>query len=90
MDWLTEITRQVELVEVKLDDFLTTCFKLQSEGVTMTYNRYIEITDLIDRLHAISDQLGNSKIVVNGERVDVTKTIAQAVMEIGKETFDDD
>ena len=90
MDWLTEITRQVELVEVKLDDFLTTCFRAQSEGVTMTYNRYIEITDLIDRLHAISDQLGNSKIVVNGERVDVTKTIAQAVMEIGKETFDDD
>ena len=90
MDWLTEITRQVELIEVKLDDFLTTCFRAQSEGVTMTYNRYIEITDLIDRLHAISDQLGNSKIVVNGERVDVTKTIAQAVMEIGKETFDDD
>lgn len=55
----------------------------------MTYNRYIEITDLIDRLHAISDQLGNAHIVVNGERVDVTKTIAQAVMEIGKETFDD-
>ena len=90
MDWLTEITRQVELIEVKLDDFLTTCFRAQSEGVTMTYNRYIEITDLIDRLHAISDQLGNSKIVVNGERVDVTKTIAQAVMEIGKETFEDD
>lgn len=89
MDWLTEITRQVELIEVKLDDFLTTCFKMQSEGVTM-YNRYIEITDLIDRLHAISDQLGNARIVVNGERVDVTKTIAQAVMEIGKETFEDD